>query len=427
MNLGHQYLVDLSAALSMFVIIVIFLFLFEPRCSKRVYYGTLIPFMAVYYAVNLYTLFGLGIEVHGRYTLLTATLPSLIYFFIMAKNRGGRFFFTFCLVDTVMIWMMMVTGLLDYAVGSDGLVNFALRIAAFPVMMYAAWRFARKPYLALLHTVSRGWWLFAGMTGLFYITMSVMAGIPTNLRLRPEDMPAMVMVLILLPLTYATIFTVLYQQDRLFRVREQQRTFEVQSAMMERRAEEIQEAEERIRIERHDLRHRLQAIAVMTRQDDKQGVLDYIGTAQAALDEAAVRHYCTDPFLDAVLSSYFRRAEEMGIRVEVRLELPEVLPVSAVELSTVFANALENMILAVQQLPPEQRRMVCRCVSSPSLIMEFSNPCGPETRIGADGLPVARDSGHGIGTRSIMAFAEKYKALCVFQAEDGWFRLRLAL
>ena len=427
MNLGHQYLVDLSAALSMFVIIVIFLFLFEPRCSKKVYYGTLIPFLAVYYAVNLYTLFGLGIEVHGRYTLLTATLPSLIYFFIMAKNRGGRFFFTFCLVDTVMIWMMMVTGLLDYAVGSDGLVNFALRIAAFPVMMYAAWRFARKPYLALLHTVSRGWWLFAGMTGLFYITMSVMAGIPTNLRLRPEDMPAMVMVLILLPLTYATIFTVLYQQDRLFRVREQQRTFEVQSAMIERRAEEIQEAEERIRIERHDLRHRLQAIAVMTRQDDKQGVLDYIGTAQAALDEAAVRHYCTDPFLDAVLSSYFRRAEEMGIRVEVRLELPEVLPVSAAELSTVFANALENMILAVQQLPPEQRRMVCRCVSSPSLIMEFSNPCGPETRIGADGLPVARDSGHGIGTRSIMAFAEKYKALCVFQAEDGWFRLRLAL
>ena len=83
-----------------------------------------------------------------------------------------------------------------------------------------------------LHTVSRGWWLFAAMTGLFYITLSVMAGIPTNLRLRPEDMPAAVMVLALLPLTYATIFTVLYQQDKLFRVREHQRAFAIQTAMM---------------------------------------------------------------------------------------------------------------------------------------------------------------------------------------------------
>lgn len=63
--------------------------------------------------------------------LLTATLPSLVYFFLMAKNRGGRFFFTFCLADIVMIWMMLVTGLIDYAVGSDGLVNFILWFAVF--------------------------------------------------------------------------------------------------------------------------------------------------------------------------------------------------------------------------------------------------------------------------------------------------------
>mgnify|MGYP002748638005 FL=1 len=60
-------------------------------------------------------------------------------------------------------------------------------------------------------------------------------------------------------------------------------------------------------------------------------------------------------------------------------------------------------------------------------MLEFSNPCKPEVRIGADGLPVTKDSGHGIGTRSIVAFAEKYQAVYRFQVVDGWFRLRLAL
>lgn len=38
-----------------------------------------------------------------------------------------------------------------------------------------------------------------------------------------------------------------------------------------------------------------------------------------------------------------------------------------------------------------------------------------------------RSTPEGIGTRSIVAFAEKYNALCRFQAENGWFKVRLAV
>lgn len=427
MNLQYQNLIDWSTSLSLFVVIFIFLMLFEPRCSKRAYVLSLLPFLTLWIGGNLYILLRYGIEAQGRYTLLTTTLPSLAYFLAVSKNRGGRFFFTFCLVDTVMIWVMMVTGLIDYAVGGEGLVNFALRAALFPVMLLATWKFVRRPYLALLHTVSRGWWLFAAMTGLFYVTLSVIAGIPTNLRLRPEDMPAAVMVLVLLPLTYVTMFTVLRQQDELFRIRERQRIFEIQAAMMEGRASELHEAEDRIRMERHDLRHRLLAVSAMLRQGDGQAALDYIGASQQALDAIEVERYCSDPALNAILSSYFHRAKELGVEVEARIDLPDELPVPTAELSTVFANALENMIHAVQRLPPEKRRMICKCIRSPCLMMEFSNPCGDEERLGADGLPVPQSSGHGTGTRSIAAFAEKYQAVCGFQIENGWFKLRLAL
>lgn len=209
MNLEYQYLLDISTAISSFVVIAIFLLLFESRYPKKKYLASLIPFMILWFGVNLGILFVLGLEVQGQLSLLTATIPSLLYFWIVAKDRGGRFFFTFCVVDTIMIWVMSITGIVDIFIGNSGFWTFVLRIIAFPIMIFLAWRWVRKPYLRLLNTVARGWWLFAAMTGLFYVAMTIMIGLPTNLRLRPEDIPATLLVMALLPLVYATIFRVL--------------------------------------------------------------------------------------------------------------------------------------------------------------------------------------------------------------------------
>jgi len=427
MNLEYQYLLDISTAISSFVVIAIFLLLFESRYPKKKYLASLIPFMILWFGVNLGILFALGLEVQGQLSLLTATIPSLLYFWIVAKDRGGRFFFTFCLVDTVMIWVMSITGIIDIFIGNTGLWTFILRMAAFPIMLFLAWHWARKPYLRLLNTVARGWWLFAAMTGLFYVAMTIMIGLPTNLRLRPEDIPATLLVMALLPLVYATIFRVLGQQQELFEAQERQHTLEVQATMVEQRADEFRRMEDMVRIERHDLRHRFQAVYTMLQNGQSQEAMKYINDAQDILQEANVEHYCSHPVLDAILVAYFQRAKDMGVQVEAELAIPDTLPVPAAELSTVFANALENMIHAVQTVPAEQRKIVCKCINTPRLMIEFSNPCAVEVQIGNDGLPITTGEGHGIGTRSITAFAEKHKAVYSFRMEDGWFKLQLAL
>lgn len=85
------------------------------------------------------------------------------------------------------------------------------------------------------------------------------------------------------------------------------------------------------------------------------------------------------------------------------------------------------MIHEVQKLPVEERRILCKCISAPRLMLEFSNPCLKDVKFGPDGLPLMREAGHGIGTRSIAAFAEKHHAVCSFRMENGWFKLQLAL
>ena len=45
MNLAHQNLIDISTVIAMFVVIGMFLLLFEPRYPKKTYLASLIPCM----------------------------------------------------------------------------------------------------------------------------------------------------------------------------------------------------------------------------------------------------------------------------------------------------------------------------------------------------------------------------------------------
>ena len=127
-----------------------------------------------------------------------------------------------------------------------------------------------------------------------------------------------------------------------------------------------------------------------------------------------------------MLSSYFEQAQQLGIPVEAKLSLPDTLPVDEGELAIVFANALENAIHANQKLPPEKRKLCCKAMAFPALMLEVSNPCDGQISFDSQGLPIAQQTGHGLGVKSIAAFCQTHNAVFQFdQTADNWFRFRL--
>ena len=421
-------LVDISLLWSLIHILIIFIFLYESRYSLRTTCIATAICMGALIVVNMAGLVLFGVAMMGKLIILTCTIPSLIFFFIMAKERNGKFLFTFCLADTVSAGILVATNLLDhYLGGGEHILLFVGRLVAFPLLEYAVWRWLRRPYREVQQALPKGWGIFALMSVIFYLLMAVMSSWPAPILERPEDIPAMVLILLLMPLTYATIFGTLHLQMTSYRQAQQQQIFASQSSMIAQRAQLLRESEEKLRIERHDLRHRLQAVALMIERDEKAEALAYIGASQAQLDEAKPVRYCQNAVLNAILAAYFSQAQEAGITVETKLAIPEELPVDASELSVVFANALENAIHACSALPEGQRRIICRCVNSPRFIFEIANTCTGETAFDRDGLPIATEAGHGLGTRSIAAFVEKHQAICSYRQEDGWFRLQIGL
>lgn len=113
--------------------------------------------------------------------------------------------------------------------------------------------------------------------------------------------------------------------------------------------------------------------------------------------------------------------------MEAKISLSDTLSVNEGELAIVLANALENAIHANLALPPEQRKIRCKMVGTPGVMLEISNPCTAAVTFDSNGLPVAQREGHGLGVQSISAFCRKNGAVCQFDLTDGWFQLRLVL
>lgn len=424
---SQNILVQISIIYCMVHMLVLFFLFYEYRGSRKLFWsvtGSLIGLISV---VCLWLLFNKGVAAMGQYGLVIGTLPTLLCFFVFAKERNAKFVFTFCLADTVNMWLQLSSGLLDYAVGAGGVVTFILRVVTYPILEYAVWRWLRRPFLRIRQTFQKGWLLFAALTGVCYVILAWVSIYPTAIFERPQDIPLAVLLLILVALTYATIFLVLFEQLHILEAKERQRVFEAQTEMMVHRVEDMRRAEEAMRIERHDMHHQLQTVASLAKRKDYDALLDYVGISQAKLNAVTPQSYCSNPILDAVLVSVAEQAEQWGIALEMAVALPLELPVDALELSIVFANALENAMKAVMKLPDGQRRITCKSVIYPRLMVEILNPYTGEVVFDRKGLPVSHEPGHGIGTRSIVAFAEKYHALCQFHAENGWFKVQLAV
>ena len=374
--------------------------------------------------VGLYLL--LGSERIGQLAILTCVIPGMLVEVPLAKYRDGRYFFTFLAVCTVSTLIIGVTHILDfYLPGERFIFMFVSRFLAYPAVEWVSFRRLREPYLEVQRNVTGGWWLLTAISAMFFVAYVVMFDYPALITRRPAELPSMLLVMASIPLTYVGIFVVLFRQLDASRLREREQLLQSQVAILQQRVDQTARTEELLSIQRHDLRHRFSALDGLLEQGDVAAARAYIASADESLAETKPRQWCKNSVLNAVFAYYFARAEAEGIRVDAELDFPQQLPVDAAELSTVFANALENAANAVKELPEGERVIRCRGIHEPQIMFSVKNPYAGEVAFDGQGRPLAKKPGHGLGVRSIEAYCEKHGAYCDYEAADGWFRVSI--
>lgn len=182
---------------------------------------------------------------------------------------------------------------------------------------------------------------------------------------------------------------------------------------------------------RHDLRHHLQYLLSCIENGQTERAKDYIAEACAEVEAQQVRRYCENEAVNLILSAFVRRAERMGIEMNIRGALPAIVSVSDNDLCVILSNALENALHACLPLAAAGTACVISVElrlheHNGRLFLQIINPCQEEVRF-EKGIPVSSQPGHGIGVQSIRAVVERYGGGCTFLTENGQFILRLFL
>ncbi len=413
---------DLSLIWSLIHVLILFIFFYESRFPRKKTLILTTIFMVPLGALNIVGVILYGPELMGKLLFLSCTLPSLVFFFSIAKNRNWKFLFTFCFVDTVSYAILAVSRLIDFYLFDDKCIAMLIiRLLAFPLMEWLAYKYIRKPFLKIKKQLTSGWCSFTLITALYYALLLVMFSFPTMLIYRTEDVPAFLLVLGLMVLTYVGMYITLKNQLKLVGAESRGQILEAQAVALEQRLDEINHLEETLEIQRHDIRHRYSVISEMLRLGKTEGALKYINDSIEALDAVKETKFCENSVINAVFGYYVRKAEEKSIKTDIKIDVPNELELNVTELSVVIANALENAINACIELPENERCISCKIVSKPQFVLRISNSFKGVITFDSNGLPSTKEKGHGLGTHSIVAFCEKYEVYYEHKVENDLF------
>ena len=190
-------------------------------------------------------------------------------------------------------------------------------------------------------------------------------------------------------------------------------------ALIQRRAREVKTL-------RCGLRQNYRVIGNLLAAGRVSEAMAYIRRQAELLDATAIKVFCLAPLVNAALSIYLKRAEEFGITVRYKIDLPAHFHTDESDLAVLLSNLLENAITAGKRQPQSARDLqVTIRHRGGQYVLEVANRCDFPIELGENGLPYTSKIGHGLGMSSLETFAKKYDAYVDFAHEDKRVRLSL--
>lgn len=175
----------------------------------------------------------------------------------------------------------------------------------------------------------------------------------------------------------------------------------------------------------HDLKHQVNALRHIDEPEYKNAFIDSLQDAVMIYD---TKIETGNEILNTVLTEKSLRCQQEHITLTCLAEGSALAFLDAVDLYTLFGNALDNAMKAVSQLE-EASRLIRVTVRRRSdlILVQVENPYQGTLTL-EDGLPETGkgDKGwHGFGLRSIRSIAERYQGIFQISTEGQLFRLRV--
>lgn len=420
----------LRALVSIVMNIVLMVTLLQPKYSRKVTNLVMFAFLVCDFLIAVFC------YIHKDLTLLSKL--DVVIFIVtciamkpLFQDSFMQWLFSFITIQNIGAAVIVLSFLGSRPLPGSIYANTLLRL----IMFFSISIFLRYSIRPLYRQIVSYWNMY------FYMAATICAaflyyfiGSRNIVVTLTEEAVPLVLLILVATASYASIFHSMKTLSREHKLQEEnlkmqngQELLRLSVLSMQQQLAVIDEAARNMSITNHDIRHFNNTLIELLRRGE-------VVKATALLEQQVLKHpevprrYCENRTVNAAISHYAGLLELADIPCNIKADLPEEIPVDSLELSIALSNLLENAINALEKLPSDiTPRLYCTILYREQLILEVENTCDREIPIDEKGYPIAHKTGHGIGTKSVLAFAERYNAEVIYRVCNNCFNVRLVL
>ncbi len=418
----------LRAVISTTANVLLMITLLQPKYSKKVTLLTMIGILSLDLGTAVYC------YLSGNLTMLSKI--DMILFAILCfavrplfKDTFMQWLFSYLTVQNISNAIIVISFVGSRRLPYPMYANSLLRLILFGAFLFILLHYVRPLYLQVVEH----WTVYFAVALGMYITFSYYVLISEDIvaTLTEQAVPLLLFIFVGLA-AYISIFLSLKNLQREYRVKEENQKMQAEreylqlaAGNMSERLKLMEEVSTQNSRAAHDRNHFNNMLLKFLEQGESKEAVALLKIQNQSTPKMN-KVYCENPLVNAAVSHYSKHAEQSNIRTEIALDIPYDLSVDSLELSMVVSNLLENAIKACSKQSgskPLSIKFICRNVGR--LLLEMENPCPEDTTLDENGYPFTRIEGHGVGSKSVIAFAKKYDGEIIYQIENRVFRVRL--
>jgi signal transduction histidine kinase len=190
--------------------------------------------------------------------------------------------------------------------------------------------------------------------------------------------------------------------------------------------QEMKDMYKTLSILQHDFKLHIKVIDELLQADHIKETKQYLREFKEQMPEGNFNYYCYNHTINALLSSYAKRCNPLGIQYKVSIELPETLPIPDYEVCIILGNLLENAFEACQKAETD-RSIELDIKTDPSrLAIKVKNRFDGTIAQKSGKLATTKKNG-GLGLLGIQAIAETYEGEIVPKWSETHFTVYVVL
>lgn len=351
------------------------------------------------------------------FTLLSTFLMAFFVFLVTSADPACKKVFLFLSYSTVFcifycisamacsIWFKNELGVA--AVYMKTLTRTLLYLPA----IWAYIRFLRPAIREVSGSDKKLWYSISLVSALFLTVFSIFVVI---YYMKNSFMAWYSILFTVTVLIYGSVLWVIFNTIRYMRKESRTELIEKNMEYLQGQLQVARKNELFARTIRHDFRHHSQTIASMLQKGETREALRYIEQYNESLDDAKPKEFCPNVTVNAILSSFYTKAQNDGISVSITADTQKDTVISDTDFVAILSNLLENAVNGCKKCASRGEITVhIRTVGDKTVIV-CSNPC-------VQGLAIENNMlrDRGIGIDSMVTAAEKYGGDIRYQLENG--------